>query len=430
MEEYKDVINSSNQLIQQENVIMPEDVCRDFLRNVCTRGNRCKYKHPRCEEEPKDIIQLRPGGMVFCHDFQNTVCTRLSCKFVHRSRQDEDYYKLTGELPKPNPELIISNGSQESIFEREVPLCKDFLKRECQRGKKCKFLHVSESRGYQNKTEEYDIPDAKRRHNEDLDKLEYGFRIGERMVANPSTVLCSHCKPISFHAKSHSFCMHTSGSNPLELCVLHEENLLLRKKVEDLKKQVGDLLATNEFLLEQNAHFRIQGKFSTSTSIATVTLPTVTLPSSVTVPVTTSVTALGPLGSLSSVQTAQALVTTQSRPTLTASIPFATSVPLNQPSQLATTIATTLGIAPVTINQTTALATQNPALSAATATVTLTPTINAAALQLQGPHLSDSALTFSASNGGSLVSYPIMTQSILAPSELRSTHCGVTDLFR
>ena len=23
-----------------------EDVCRDFLRNVCSRGDRCKFSHP------------------------------------------------------------------------------------------------------------------------------------------------------------------------------------------------------------------------------------------------------------------------------------------------------------------------------------------------------------------------------------------------
>lgn len=34
MEEYRTVINSSNQLVHQESVTMPEDVCRDFLRNV------------------------------------------------------------------------------------------------------------------------------------------------------------------------------------------------------------------------------------------------------------------------------------------------------------------------------------------------------------------------------------------------------------
>jgi hypothetical protein len=376
--------------------------------------------------------------MVFCHDFQNTICTRINCKFVHRSRQDEDYYKLTGELPKLISEITskVSHTAMDNFCEGNVPLCKDFLKRECQRGKKCKFLHVSESRVQQSRTEEYDIPDAKRHHHEDFDQTEYGLRVGERVVASPSSVQCSHCKSmINFHPKTHSMCVHMNGSNQLELCVLHEENLLLRKKVEDLKKQVSDLLATNDFLLEQNAHFRIQGKFSTSTSVAAVSLPTVTLASSVTVPVTTSVTALGPLGSLSSVQTVQALatlplVTTQSRSTLTASIPFATSVPLTQPSSLATTIATTLGIAPVTLNQTAALASQNPTLSAATATVTLTPTINAAALQLQGPQFSNSALAFSTSNGGSLVSYPIMTQSILAPSGLRSTNCGVADLYR
>ncbi len=299
---------------------------------------------------------------------------------------------------------------------------------------------MSESRITQSRTEDCDIPDAKRRHQEDLEvgtvhsftgrQFEYGLRVGEgKLIHSPtSSVQCSHCKPVvSSNPKPHSLCVHVNGSNQLELCVLHEENLLLRKKVEDLKKQVGDLMATNEFLLEQNAHFRMQGKYSTATSVATVTLPAVTLSSSVTVPVTTSVT-VGPLGSLSSVQTVQALatlplVTTQSRSTLT-SIPFATSVPLTQPTPLAT-----MSIAPVTINQTTALATQNPTLSAATATVTLTPTINAAALQLQGPHLSNSALTFSGANGGSLVSYPIMTHSIIAPSGLQSTHCD-TDLYR
>jgi len=38
--------------------------------------------------------------------------------------------------------------------------------------------------------------------------------------------------------------------------ILESENRLLRKRVEELKKQVSDLMATNEFLLEQNARFR------------------------------------------------------------------------------------------------------------------------------------------------------------------------------
>lgn len=382
-----------------------------------------------------NTTQSLGGGLVFCHDFQNTVCSRSNCKFVHGSRQEEDYYKITGELPKHLSEILPLKGNQENSNEGEIPFCKDFLKRECQRGKKCKFLHISECKILQPRVEEYDGPDAKRRHHEDSDSsllsyagrpFDYGPRGGEGIIVGTSSVQCSHSKPLlNSIAKPNSLCVHLNGSNQLELCVLHEENLLLRRKVEDLKKQVGDLMATNEFLLEQNAHFRLQGKYSTATSMATVTLPAVTLASSVTVPVTTSVTALGPLGSLSSVQTVQALatlplVTTQSRSTLAASLPFATSVSLTQPTPLAT-----MSIAPVTINQTTALATQHPTLSAATATVTLTPAINAAAIQIP-----NSALAFSGANGGSLVSYPIMTQSIIAPSGLRSTltHCD-SDLY-
>lgn len=218
---------------------------------------------------------------MFCHDFQNTICSRLKCKFVHGSRQDEDYYKTTGELPKHISETFVSKGNQENLSEGEIPLCKDFLKCECQRGKKCKFLHISDSRVQQSRTEDYDLPDAKRRHHEDTDvgiihgytgrSFEYGLRFGEGMIASPSSVQCAHSKPmLSPHSKSHSLCVHLNGSNQLELCVLHEENLLLRRKVEDLKKQVGDLMATNEFLLEQNTHYRIQGKYSTATNVATV----------------------------------------------------------------------------------------------------------------------------------------------------------------
>ncbi|KAK7915943.1 hypothetical protein WMY93_011704 [Mugilogobius chulae] len=60
-----------------------------------------------------------------------------------------------------------------------------------------------------------------------------------------------------------------SGSlqpRPLEYRFLEEENALLRKRVEELKKQVSNLIATNEVLLEQNAQFRSQAKVMTLSS--------------------------------------------------------------------------------------------------------------------------------------------------------------------
>ena len=42
---------------------------------------------------------------------------------------------------------------------------------------------------------------------------------------------------------------------------LEEENESLRKRIQELEKQVSDLAATNEVLLEQNAQFRLQKRY-------------------------------------------------------------------------------------------------------------------------------------------------------------------------
>lgn len=47
-----------------------EDVCRDFLKNICNRGSRCKFFHPA------DSKQRTEDTINFCIDFQ--VCMRLS----------------------------------------------------------------------------------------------------------------------------------------------------------------------------------------------------------------------------------------------------------------------------------------------------------------------------------------------------------------
>lgn len=43
-------------------------VCRDFVRGICDR-KFCKYKH---ENDTKPLN--------FCHDYQNSICTRPHCK--------------------------------------------------------------------------------------------------------------------------------------------------------------------------------------------------------------------------------------------------------------------------------------------------------------------------------------------------------------
>ena len=41
---------------------------------------------------------------------------------------------------------------------------------------------------------------------------------------------------------------------------IQDENHQLRSKIAELEKRVSDLTATNEFLLDQNAHLRMGGK--------------------------------------------------------------------------------------------------------------------------------------------------------------------------
>ncbi|NXS03217.1 ZC3HA protein, partial [Oxylabes madagascariensis] len=231
-----------------------DDICRDFLRNVCKRGKRCRFRHPDISEVTN--LGVRKNEFIFCHDFQNKECVRLNCRFIHGTKEDEDCYKKTGELP-PRLRQKVAAGLGLSPADlpnskEEVPICRDFLKGDCQRGAKCKFQHLQRDYEYEarggreqglggRRYEPYDglyepdEPVLKRRRAEGLyEGYEYGF----------------------------------GGARAVEYRLLEEENALLRKRVEDLKKQVNNLLATNEVLLEQNAQFRNQAKVMTLSSTA------------------------------------------------------------------------------------------------------------------------------------------------------------------
>ncbi|KAJ3602920.1 hypothetical protein NHX12_030665 [Muraenolepis orangiensis] len=121
-----------------------DGVCRDFVRNVCKRGKRCRFRHPDFNEVSD--LGVQKNEFIFCHDHQNKECMRSTCRFVHGSKDDEDYYKKSGELPlrlRGNVAARLGLSPTDLPHSRaEVPICRDFLKGECQRGSKCKFRHV------------------------------------------------------------------------------------------------------------------------------------------------------------------------------------------------------------------------------------------------------------------------------------------------
>ncbi|KAG5837956.1 hypothetical protein ANANG_G00218600 [Anguilla anguilla] len=273
-----------------------EDVCRDFLRNVCKRGKRCRFRHLDFSEVPD--LGAQKNEFVFCHDHQNKECTRPNCRFVHGSKEDEDYYKQTGELP-PRLRSRVAAGlglsPTELPYSRgEVPLCRDFLKGECQRGNKCKFRHVQKDRDYD--------PGRSLGSYRDQGVSVGGVGVGGWEAASPwgrlgpgaSTEaparrttrgsrgayeggpLEAPMDPAALQLKRRrmdGMRLADGGGAPYDLGMqaapvprpvdyrlLEEENALLRKRVDELKKQVSNLIATNEVLLEQNAQFRSQAK--------------------------------------------------------------------------------------------------------------------------------------------------------------------------
>lgn len=71
--------------------------------------------------------------------------------------------------------------------------------------------------------------------------------------------------------------------------LLEEENSLLHKEIAQLKRQVSDLTATNEFLLDQNATLRVTSKRNQSVNVPAVTITNTNTPQQVIRTVTASV---------------------------------------------------------------------------------------------------------------------------------------------
>ncbi|KAK2717112.1 zinc finger CCCH domain-containing protein 10-like [Artemia franciscana] len=301
-----------------------DSLCRDFLRNSCQRGERCKFVHAFGDlKKDLSIKELQ-----FCHDFQNTGCPRRLCKFVHCTIEEEQQYLDKGMLPSHVIQSFIQRGIiPDAIVTEpgETPICKDFLKNDCFRGDKCKFRHV------QIETQEKKGASEFKRLDQDLEPRLKRMKSDNYIPDQQCVVVCEPS-------------ISTESSNEIRL--VREENNILKQKLEEMKRQLYNLMATNEFLLEQNAHLRL-GKMSSvvsgiyhpinQLSSAGGNLGVITQPAqSVSV-----ITQNGqPAVSVSTVPTVQTLAT-MSLPTMT--------VPVTLPQVATVPVSCTNGLATVSI---------------------------------------------------------------------------------
>lgn len=185
--------------------------CRDFERGVCNRGDKCKYYHPEGVSPPEN------AKLPICKDFQNKGCGRFKCKFLHITLDEEAEYNKTGNLPEHGgrPEKMASNLSFQG---KEI--CKDFLNNICDRGSRCRFLHISER--------ELQMEQA---NGASMGML--GGMYGKRRRDDFGVVADSSA-------------------------AMMEENEMLKRKITELQRQVLDLRQMNDTLYDQNTRYRNQ----------------------------------------------------------------------------------------------------------------------------------------------------------------------------
>ncbi|XP_055948790.1 zinc finger CCCH domain-containing protein 10-like [Argiope bruennichi] len=237
MTEGKSFKDAEDSALNGEDSNSKDNICRDFLRNVCKRGKLCKFKHP----EGYEAEALGKKDIVFCHDFQNKECRRPNCKFVHCTKQEEEIFRSTGRLPETVLESM-GNAGYNTIS--KIPICKDYLKGECRRAGRCKFRHMS---NYDFQMEASGQNNRMRRDHIENDRFDNfnGYEPQPKRRAYENTFSDAHYPP--------------NDRKPMVTphYLLEEENAMLLHKIEELKKQVLDLTATNEFLLDQNAQLRV-----------------------------------------------------------------------------------------------------------------------------------------------------------------------------
>lgn len=100
-------------------------ICFDFTKGQCSRGDGCKYSH-----DVNYIIEVNSQEKGICFDYLKGTCSRgMMCRFSH-------------DLNNLKP-LLVSQARGEYIGQgkKKGPICYDFVKNKCVKGSDCKYSH-------------------------------------------------------------------------------------------------------------------------------------------------------------------------------------------------------------------------------------------------------------------------------------------------
>lgn len=284
--------NSEDIRQDQGNEGTVDSVCRDYIRGACDR-KFCKYKH-------------EVASLSFCHDFQNTTCPRPNCKFIHCTTEEVEEYKRSGQMSNQ----ILAEAFRKYQLPGVQPVCNLFRKAIC-RKPYCKYRHISKEEeeaeimeliqnnsrntiGVSSFTESqinFALNNGLRRNGVHVEEDDFGPSLAKRRLLssepdfgeNVITQIPNRIRPVFKGYFASNPPPPILGRMDARSLMLEEENSILHKEIAQLKRQISDLTATNEFLLDQNATLRMSSKRNASISVPAVTI-TNSLPQSNTNP--------------------------------------------------------------------------------------------------------------------------------------------------
>ena len=249
-----------------------KELCRDFKKGDCRRGERCIYYHPKLD---------------VCRDYQFRECTRNDCRFVHVTKAEEEKFNGSGLLPPhvqngPVPAApiggytsvlgkrgfgAISVGQQLPLpmhkLESQGEVCRDFDKGDCRRGQRCKFYHpkLVICRDFQKGKCERE--NCRFLHmTQDEEKTYEGNGIvpdhvdKEKVKKNRVIEAPSDNTGERYGKRNQGVYPMAKGFPIMSLDVALQENSALKIKLTEMQQQVADLRRMNDTLYEQNNNYR------------------------------------------------------------------------------------------------------------------------------------------------------------------------------
>ncbi|KAJ1524876.1 hypothetical protein ONE63_009741 [Megalurothrips usitatus] len=246
--------------------------CKDYLKGECRRGVQCKFRHLTKREFERELgycSQSPPHQPV--NEMQPPMQTQLHPQPQIQQPPLQQQAPLQPQLQHQHPSIAMvqfSHGAQLTDGSQDQ-----------------KRFHYTTTITNQ-PAPATNIPHPNHRHHPYTRPPNVPETSTETHVPPGMVVLHTHAPPPQASQPSPPYGLHPAVPTaphhrlltPAEArsLMLEEENVVLRRRLEELKKQVSDLTVTNEFLLDQNAQLRIGSK-RTTTSLAALTVPAVTI---------------------------------------------------------------------------------------------------------------------------------------------------------